>query len=156
MDILRHERAIDTIIESELGLARTGEPVGRMRLDFFCVADSRHVVVVEIKRPGHTATLEEWRRFETYVATLRQHYGRLTNEADRRDVTGLFVATRLEPLAQQVADDARGAGILRFTDWHALLTRAQREYRAYFETLLSKTGPADPRRRVLRLLVPLE
>ncbi|MCH7811682.1 MAG: ATP-binding protein, partial [Chloroflexi bacterium] len=135
--ILQHERAIDTILVNELNLPKTATEEGKKRLDFFCLADSRRAVVVEVKRPGHTATLDEWNRFVLYVSTLRQHYERITKVEDRLEVEGLFVATKLAPVAQQTADDVAKAGIHKFTDWTALVTRVIREYRAYFDALVA-------------------
>lgn len=151
--ILRHERALDTIIAEEMNLTPRRDKAGRSRLDFFCLADSRRAVVVEIKRPGHTVEWDEWKRFTRYVSTLRLHYQRITNHDDKREVEGLLIASRLEDTVQQEADDAAKAGIMKCTDWKSLLNRVQRESRDYFDALISKTAPSDPRRRILQQLI---
>jgi RecB family endonuclease NucS len=142
--VLRHESAIDTIVTGELGLEPARDKEGSLRLDFFCIADSLRVVVVEVKRPGHIATVEEWNKFQTYVAALQRHYERLTNPADVRQVQGLFVATGLDGTAAQLAKMA-GGRILSFTDWDALLRRAETMQREYLDALTSRVPAGDPR-----------
>jgi len=152
--VLRHEVSIDTVVAQELALTPEKDEEGRLRLDFFCLADSLRVVVVEVKRPGRQATVEEWQRFQRYVAALQAHYERLTNPADRRIVEGLFVATELDPTGRQLAKEADGR-IYRFTDWAALLRRAENMHRDYLEALAAKAPAGDPRlvsiRRVMKL-----
>ena len=152
--VLRHEASIDTVVTQELGLTPEKDEEGRLRLDFFCLADSLRVVVVEVKRPGRQVPVDEWQRFERYVAALQAHYEQLSNPADRRMVEGLFVATELAPTARQLAKQADGR-TYRFTDWAALLRRAENMHRDYLEALASKAPAGDPRlisiRRVMKL-----
>jgi len=151
--VLRHEVSIDTVVAEELGLSAEKDEEGRLRLDFFCLADSLRVVIVEVKRPGRQATVEEWQRFQRYVAALQAHYQRLTNPADRRIVEGLFVASELDPTGRQLAKEADGR-TYRFTDWAALLRRAENMHRDYLESLAAKAPAGDPRllsiRRVMK------
>src|SRR5690606_34292624 len=42
----------------------------RMRFDFLALADTKRLVVVEIKRTNHAVTLEELQRLETYKERL--------------------------------------------------------------------------------------
>ena len=78
----------------------------------------------------------------------------MTDSHDRKAVEGLFVATELDKTAKQLAKQADGR-VYRFTDWDALLRRADGMHRDYLEALSAKAAPGDPRlvniRRVLKV-----
>lgn len=150
--VLRHERSIDTLLRELTGLPDGDPNTGTRRVDFFCLADSYRVVVVELKRPGHTATLSEFQRYFTYVTTLHSHYAALTNPADRRVVQGLLVATELDAAAKgQVAmADREGA---RVTDWGSLLRKAENLHREYADALQAGVSSNDPRLHSIKAML---
>lgn len=149
--VLRHEAAIDTVVAQLIGIEPENDRRGRRRLDFFCLADSLRVVVVELKRPGLVATLEEWQRFQTYVLNLQRNYDRLTNPADRRHVQGLFVATDVEEVAKALVESA-SPHVFKYTDWDSLLRGANQLHRDYVDALTSESAPSDPRLKNIRRL----
>ena len=153
-ELHRHETAIDTILAQELKVDPLKDGEGRLRVDFFCLGLGREVVIVELKRPGHRATLEEWNKFVQYVSILRWHYSNVTSN-ERRNVTGLFIASALEDTAQQQAVDAN-LEIYHHQGWDDVITRVDREHREQLALIGGRAKPDDPRLHRLRDIVPEE
>lgn len=153
--ILRHERAIDTLLRDVIGSGERDQETGQRRVDFFCLADSYRVVVVELKRPGHTATLEEFQRYQAYVTTLSDHYSAKTNRADKRLVEGLFIATDMVLGARAQVRMAENVGA-RVTDWDSVLQRAMNLHREYADALKTGMVPRDGRYHTIATMLAFD
>jgi hypothetical protein len=56
-------------------------PEGDRRIDFLCVKESSNLIVVEIKRPRSKASIKELNQIEEYVAFMRDHVRKTTDES---------------------------------------------------------------------------
>jgi hypothetical protein len=142
-DVLRHETSLDRIIAEELGLEPETEE-GSRRLDFFTLADAAKAVVVELKRPGAALNRDHVRQTEDYVVNLRNHYGQITDLAEKRQVTGVLVGSKLKASDREYFENARNGGIVTHT-WNGLLEQAERLHRDYLKVVRGRAPADDPR-----------
>lgn len=61
------------------------EPEENRRIDFLCVAEGRHLIVVEIKRPGLKASMKELNQIEEYVNFIRHEIVPTTDPNNQYD-----------------------------------------------------------------------
>ncbi len=90
----------DEVRYSDILRERYPEPPERLekdrRIDFLCVRAGGHLSVVEIKRPGVTASIEEFAQIEEYVTFMRRHVTQTTDPAYRiQSVTGYLLCGKV-------------------------------------------------------------
>lgn len=67
-------------------------PEENKRIDFLCVREGTHLVVVEIKRPGSKVSREELRQIEDYVIFVENYLQGTTDpESQYQEVTGYLL-----------------------------------------------------------------
>ncbi len=145
-NLLSHEERLETIVRRQFGVDEGGEdPEGRRRTDFFCIGDLTRAVVVEVKRPGETATKKELRQLEDYVDFLRAQERSVTDQArPRRAVVGYLIVGEVAPEAAGELDRMERDGMWVRT-WEHLLRMARESHRHFFEVVKKRARPDDPR-----------
>ena len=84
------------------------------RIDFLCVSEGTHLVVVEIKRPKSKASVKELNQIEQYVSFMRDQIKKTTDPRYRYSaVTGYLLCDDLVDhyLAREKRDNLAEAGI---------------------------------------------
>lgn len=115
-------------------------PEENKRIDFLCVREGTHLVVVEIKRPGSKVSREELRQIEEYVIFVQNHLQGTTDpESQYQEVTGYllcgdlvdtpYVRGRREILARS------RIYIRRYTDLLSMVQRAHAEFLERYKQL---------------------
>ena len=124
---LDHERELSGFLEQwaiDAGYERERD---RRRVDFLALADRYTLKVIEIKRPGHTAELEEYQRLQSYMERLRRSWEERGGEGS--SVEGLLVCNEL-------AFDTKNLGPnVAWQKWGDLYHRVRRIYENYREIL---------------------
>lgn len=72
--VLREETSVTRQLR-DWGNQDIGDEDDRTRYDFLAIGNDRRLVVIEIKRPGHPAELEELQRLERYRERLSRAHG---------------------------------------------------------------------------------
>lgn len=67
-------------------------PEQNRRIDFLCVGEGNHLIVVEIKRPASKVSTKELDQIEDYVSFMRDYIGRTSDpQASYKTVTGYLL-----------------------------------------------------------------
>jgi len=149
--ILQHERSLDRILAEEFGLGELEDEEGRLRPDFFCLADSMRVVVVEVKRPGEPFGRAEMRKTQDYVHYLRRHLGQSTYPPDTRKVEGRLILSRYPEQARDLALALEKEDIYVRT-WEDLLRAATKQHEEFLDVVKRRAPEDDARIRALEEL----
>ena len=115
-------------------------PEENKRIDFLCVREGTHLVVVEIKRPGSKVSQEELRQIEDYVIFVQNDLQGTTDpESQYQEVTGYllcgdlvdtpYVRGRRENLARS------RIYIRRYRDLLSMVQRAHAKFLERYEQL---------------------
>ena len=151
--MMAHEKALDTVLEKHFNTERRIKKRGGSRLDFMCLADSTHAVVVEVKRPGLKVGVDELRQLEDYLIYLREKYQESnTRRAQMSKTTGVLVYSSMDNAGRALADRMRASGDALIVTWEGLLTTAKRLHREYFDLMMSRAPSDDPRIEALSKL----
>ena len=115
-------------------------PEKNKRIDFLCVREGTHLVVVEIKRPNLKASVDELRQIEEYVNFLREQIERTTDpDSQYQEVTGYLLCGDLVD-NYQVRGISRNLErsriyIKRYRDLLSLVQRAHAEFLERYKRL---------------------
>ncbi len=144
--MMAHEQSLDNILAKHFNKPKSVKKRGGKRLDFLCIGDSAHAVVVEVKRPGLKVGREEIRQLEDYLLYLNR-WNNATNggPAHRSRITGVLIFSRMDPEAADLAERLRQTGDVIIVTWDGLLETAQRLHREYLELVKSRAPEGDPR-----------
>jgi hypothetical protein len=117
------------------------------RIDFLCVAEGDHLVVVEIKRPEVRASEKELRQIEEYVLFMRDYVRRSNDPAVRMmQVTGYLLCGDTVDTWQVRGrrDNLESSRIFirRYKDMLAMVSRAHNEFLTRYERLRAARGNA--------------
>ena len=75
---------------------RDDVPEINRRIDFLCVREGTHLVVVEIKRPQSKASVKELEQIEEYVNFMRDHAGKVSDpDSNYKEVIGYLLCGEL-------------------------------------------------------------
>lgn len=130
--VFEHERELGAQLRE--WLAEDVPEEDRDRVDFLALTDGTRLVVVEIKRPGHTATLEEYQRLQTYMDKLRKAWQEKQGDGE---IMGLLVCT-------EVAFDEEMIGsATRVERWADLYQRVRHLYGHYRGVLEQDVGARE-------------
>jgi hypothetical protein len=141
MDYYRHEYTLDKLLLDEYGNDIQNDEEGRKRPDFFCLISSRQVRIVEIKRPGLTASKKELRQIQDYVHYLRQNANSVSEPRYHLDIEGILIASEIDSKQTSFVQSLAETGIYVW-DWNLVIRRAKDLYKEYFELILRR-GPAN-------------
>lgn len=144
--MMAHEQSLDNVLEKHFNKPKTVKKRGGKRLDFLCIGDSAHAVVVEVKRPGLKIGRDELRQLEDYLLYLNR-WNNDTNggPSHRSRITGVLIYSRMDAEAADLADRLRQTGDVIIVTWDGLLETAQRLHREYLELVKSRAPKGDPR-----------
>jgi len=145
--MLEHEKRLDTILEKHFFKQKKSSKSkeGRKRLDFFCLADSSRIIVVEVKRPGENIGKKEIRQVVDYVDYLKKNEkGTSDSERPKRMVQGYLIAGGINDDAVPERERAYGSGVFMRT-WDALLKTAREAHKQYFDIVKRRAPKGDPR-----------
>ena len=111
------------------------KPEKDRRIDFLCVREGNQLSVVEIKRPGVTASMREFEQIEEYVIFMRHHTSQTTDPDYRiNSVTGYLLCGKVadSPTARYRRDNLASANIYvrLYSD---LLDMVQRLHKQFIE-----------------------
>jgi hypothetical protein len=103
------------------------------RIDFLCVREGTHLVVVEIKRPKSKASVDELNQIEDYVSFMRDHIKRTTDpHYQYKTVTGYLLCGNLVDTykVREKRENLAEAGIYikRYEDLIEMVQRAHTEF----------------------------
>ena len=110
-------------------------PEENKRIDFLCVREGTHLVVVEIKRPKSRASRKELEQIEEYVITMRDYIQQTSDPSYKIEgVTGYLLCGTLvdTPYAREKRKNLENSQIYirRYTD---LLTMVQQAHTEFLE-----------------------
>ena len=145
---LKHEKSLDNVLREVYEFDQEGTAEGRRRLDFFCLADTMRVVVVEIKRPSRTVTREEIRRHQDYVHYLKQHLAQTTDPKFGRHVSGRLIVSKYSKNDELLIEELRGSDIYVVT-WDALVRTTKQLHEYILDIAKSRAPREDPRIQAL-------
>lgn len=147
--VLHHERSLERVLR-ETFHSDSNENDQR-RLDFLCVGDSAHAIVVEVKRPGLNVGLKELSQLRGYVNTLRDRNekgGNLSTQRSQIDGVLIFSGLKDEPgITSEIAEMKRAG--YRIAPWDHLLEAAEQLHRSYLEIITERAPRDDPRIRAI-------
>jgi len=144
--MMEHEKSLDNVLEKHFNRPKAVKKRGGKRLDFLCIGDSSHAVVVEVKRPGVKVGTTELRQLEDYLSYLNQWNNNSNGGPSRRSkITGVLIYSRMDTDAEYLADRLRESGDLIIVTWDGLLETAQRLHREYLDLMKSRAPSDDPR-----------
>ena len=150
-NMVEHERSLDKVLAGHFKVKPQKLPGGRKRLDFFCLADAGRAVVVEVKRPGESASKKELRQLQDYVHYLRDRERQQTDpQQPRRNVTGYLVCGEIATEAGTLADEMAPHGVFVRT-WRGLLDTARNGHREFFRVAKTRAPAEDPRIKALEV-----
>jgi len=141
--VLQHEKALDTVLVKQFELPDP-DADGNKRLDFFCLADSRRAVVVEVKRSGDLVGRQELRQLEDYVDYLTDWSQQSNDPKFAREINGMFIYGRLKPDAEELKDRLEKDGIY-IRSWEGLLYTAENLHRDFLDVVKARAPRDDPR-----------
>lgn len=146
--LLMHERALDTLIAEEFGLARSKESEGQTRFDFFCLGEMQNTVyVVEAKRPGDLVGRKEFDQLRDYVLFLKRRLD------SRPIIEGLLIADRIRPEDREHADMVQQSGVFRIRSWNNLFDSAHLLHVGFLDAVKQRVPSDDPRVQSLEMAV---
>lgn len=144
--MMAHEQSLDNVLEKYFNRPKTVKKRGGRRLDFLCIGDSMHAVVVEVKRPGLKVGKEEVRQLEDYIDYLRRWNDQNTGgRSVRQKITGVLIYSTMDPEAENSVERLRQTGDAIVVTWQGLLETAQRLHREYLDLMKSRAPADDPR-----------
>lgn len=142
---LKHEKSLDTILEKEFKIKKTGAKGARKRLDYFCLAATYQWEVVELKRPGLKVGRKELEQIQSYVTFLREHAKKTTHGDLKVDhIAGMLVYSDIEDGLGAMIDLLKNAGIQVLT-WDDLLRRTKSLHEEFLATVKGRAPEDDPR-----------
>ncbi len=115
-------------------------PADDRRIDFLCVREGTHLIVVEIKRPGVQASAGELAQVEEYVGFMRDYVER-TSDPDLRhkEVTGYLLCGDLADTWQvrqrRATLEKSGIYVRRYTDLLEMVKRSHKDFLDRYEQL---------------------
>jgi RecB family endonuclease NucS len=144
--MLAHEKSLDGVLEKQFNKPKARKKRGGKRLDFLCLGDSTHAVVVEVKRPGLKVGVTELRQLEDYLLYMNR-WNNASNgtPVHRSKITGVLIYSHMDPEAEDLASRLRDTGDVIITSWSGLLETAQRLHREYLDLMKSRAPGDDPR-----------
>jgi RecB family endonuclease NucS len=144
--MMAHEQSLDNVLEKHFNKPKTVKKRGGKRLDFLCIGDSAHAVVVEVKRLGLKVGRDELRQLEDYLLYLNRWNNDTNGGASHRSrITGVLIYSRMDAEAADLADRLRQTGDVQIVSWGGLLETAQRLHREYLDLVKSRAPAGDPR-----------
>jgi hypothetical protein len=116
------------------------EPEEERRIDFLCVAEGTHLVVVEIKRPGLKASTKQLEQIERYVLFMRDFAENTTDpQLKRRHVVGYLLCGDLvgTGIVRQKRNSLEKDEIYvrRYSDLLAMVERSHQEFLERYDQL---------------------
>ncbi len=145
---LVHERALDSLLEREFGMAKSGSREGARRLDFFCLGDKYQVAhVVEAKRPGATVGRVELDQLRDYVLFLQRRLQEDSTDPEHRRsvVKGLLIADKIRSEDAGHAKIYQKSGVMDIRKWKSLLTTAEIMHQEFLSVTKDRAPANDPR-----------
>lgn len=145
--MVEHEKRIDTVLEKHFFKKKKfpKSKDGKRRLDFFCLADSSRIIVVEVKRPGENIGKKELRQVIDYVDFLKKNEkGTSDKERPGRIVQGYLIAGGINDDALPERERAHNDGVFMRT-WDSLLKTAKEAHKQFFDVVKRRAPAGDPR-----------
>lgn len=150
MEYLRHEKSLDTLLEEEFKITKTGRKEARKRPDFFCLTDFSRIELIDLKKPGKAVTREELDRARDYVFFLREWSKKTT---DRRfsvaSVTGTVIYSKLHKSVTSEHTQSYEKDGIYIRDWQNLLKTTENWHGYFLDVLKDEIPKDDPRRKEL-------
>jgi Histidine kinase-, DNA gyrase B-, and HSP90-like ATPase len=147
-NLIADERRLSTMLREQFPDEELQE--SDRRIDFLCVREGRQLIVVEIKRPGITASSKELAQVEEYVHFMRDLVARSTDpDLATREVVGyLLVGGVVDKgtVRQKVASLAQAKIYVRtYEDLLEMVKRSHSEFlERYRELREAVDGKPDP------------
>lgn len=110
------------------------DPDDRSRYDFLALSDEARTVVIEIKRSGHSVSLEDLQRLDRYVEKLRRA---------RPDTSGVFIGGDGYSISDKQVENYRARDDFRLLTWSDIYQRTKAFYEHYRAVLEGVTSHRD-------------
>ena len=136
--VLAEEKTITSQLR-EWGAKDLADPSERERYDFLALADSGRVLVIEIKRSGYAATIEDLTRLETYADRLKK--------GTPQKMTKVFINSGNFNIDPDTVEAYRERIDFELLKWGEVHTRVQRHYEGYRALLDGEVTHPDFARR---------
>ena len=123
--LMHSNRQLRTIVTKEL--EKQDKKFRLRRPDFVCGTVDRRLIIIEIKRPSHTLTVEDLNQLERYVVLCEQYH------TDHSSFEAILVGTKKsEDLARTLKVRGASMKVKTYTD---LISDTERRYSNYLKVL---------------------
>jgi len=141
---MHHEKSLDTLLEKQFKLAKTGSRQGRTRVDYFCLAASNQFQIIDLKRPGVKVGLTELQQIQAYVVFIRAETKKTSIPELRTDhVGGLLIYSDIGDVGTMIDSLAKdGIYVLK---WDDVLRRTETLHKDFLDVVKSRAPADDPR-----------
>jgi len=145
-EYMRPETSLDRLLIEEFGLSETDTPDGKKRVDFFCLAGLKSIVIVELKRPGRAVPRNELDRARDYVFFMRDWVSKTSDPTYQySDVSGRVIFSEYGKDVTKEHIENYKAGGLHFIEWKRLSIAAEQAFEFLFNTIKEIVPKDDPR-----------
>jgi RecB family endonuclease NucS len=146
-----NEKALETLIIEHFKLDPNADPESDKRIDFFCIGQRGHFLVVEVKRPSKVLGEKEITQAMNYVGYLRQHAPTSGQSRTPNHYEGVLVGSHVSPDAGVRWREMAAQNGVTVRTWTELLEVAERVHRDFLETI-KQQAPDDVRIQSLPML----
>lgn len=148
-DLFERETSVPNFIAKAREDADLGSLDGFKKRVDLVLSGSGTLLIIEFMRPDKALDLDHIFRFDTYVSLARDHVN-ASNGGPYHKVMGYLVADKITKKGAVLnrVNEAQQKDLL-FMDWQDLLERARRQWRNYFDVLVSR-APDDERFQQIR------
>ncbi|MGB8658153.1 MAG: ATP-binding protein [Candidatus Zixiibacteriota bacterium] len=145
----KREKSIDNLLYEHFGIPKSKNKQGRRIPDYFSLGDSRSVYIIDLKRPGEKASIEDMDQIRDYVLYVRK---RAENEATdgplkKSVVGGLLICGKIDDGTKEIREMLKTKNI-ESIEWDYLLRTAETLHRDFLEVVKDRAkekSPDDPR-----------
>lgn len=131
---------MDTIAK-EVFQADTGASDGQRRPDILCLSDSKHFVIVELKRPQYKVSEEEAKTFLHYIRRIKDEVEKNTHTRGGT-VEGLLICDDMHADARHLIAERNDTAT---KTWAGVLEEAERLHGFILDRTLERVPGDDPR-----------
>lgn len=145
-----HEKELDTVLIKHFKIDQSETEGDDERIDFFCLKDGNHVIVVEVKGAGVPAGRREFGQIARYVDFFRDRVSKHSNDPEipYTQVSGYLVAKHVTPEAKREELRLQSDGVF-FRSWQTLVDMAKEAHKEYYDLIRKRVRDNDPRIKAL-------
>jgi len=106
--------------------SRTSTRQERLRPDFICASNKHTLVIVEIKRPSHSITIEDINQLQKYLVAVDKYDSKFTEKK------GFLIGREISDDNRKIVNDYRS---IEFRSYLEIVNECRRRYQEYLDAL---------------------